>query len=73
MQNGGPSYTTRCIREKYNILGIKPLAWPPFSPDLYLIESVWDQIKTISEGHHPKKYAGGQRSPNRLREIVMWT
>ena len=70
MQDGAPSHIARRTREEMSRLGVQPIVWPSFSPDLNPIESVWDQMKTYIDDHYPEQYASTQRSPSRLREIV---
>ena len=70
MQDGAPSHISRRIREEMSRLGVHPIVWPSFSPDLNPIESVWDQMKTYIDDHYPEQYASTQISPSRLREIV---
>lgn len=48
-----------------------PIAWPLFSPNSNPTESVRHQMKIHIDGHHPEEYAGGQRSINKLHEIVI--
>jgi hypothetical protein len=40
MQAGASSHTARATKELMASLGIYPIEWPPFSPDLNPIESV---------------------------------
>ena len=70
MQDGAPSHTARRTREEMSRLGIHPIDWPSFSPDLNPIESVWDQMKIYIDNHYPEVYACSQRFSTRLRDIV---
>jgi hypothetical protein len=46
--------------------GIVPIFWPPYSPDLSPIESLWDRMKDILSLIDPKTYA----SYKKLRKAV---
>jgi transposase len=45
--------------------GIYPVFWPPFSPDLNPIETVWNKMKDYIAKHYPEKMSYDQ-----LREAV---
>jgi hypothetical protein len=47
--------------------GVIPIFWPPFSPDLSPIESIWDRMKDILQALHPEVHRNSQR----LRENVL--
>jgi hypothetical protein len=49
-----------------NSIGIKPTKWPANSPDLDLIETIWDLMKDYIQA----KYSDVHRSYKRLREAV---
>ncbi len=44
-QDGASIHTSQCIIEYFEERGIELLSWPPKSPDLSLIESVWAYLK----------------------------
>ncbi len=51
--------------EEFAARGIYPIQWPPFSPDLNPIESVWDDMKDYIEDYYLN-----YRTPQQLREAV---
>ena len=44
MHDGTPSHTARATRALLQANRINALSWPSISPDLYLIENIWDVI-----------------------------
>jgi hypothetical protein len=46
--------------------GIRVIEWPPCSPDLSPIETIWDDMKDYIQEHYPKVHS----SYKRLREAV---
>jgi hypothetical protein len=55
------SYTVQELRER----GVTVIYWPPFSPDLNPIETIWNKMKDYIENHFPEKM-----SYDRLRAAV---
>jgi transposase len=51
----------------FEAIGITPIEWPAYSPDLNPIETLWDKMKDYIE----KKYPEVHRSYKRLREAVV--
>lgn len=49
MQDGAAAYTSKEVLKDLSERGIQPLMWPPFSPDLNLIESCWNWMKDYIE------------------------
>jgi transposase len=45
IQDNAPSHNARATREELRRRGISYETWPPFSPDLNAIESVWNWMK----------------------------
>jgi hypothetical protein len=41
--------------------GLVSIFWPPFSPDLLLIESIWNRIKDILEQLDPQVHRNSQK------------
>lgn len=67
MQDGAPSHgsaeTTRELHGRH----IFPIYWPPFSPDLNPIESVWNWMKDWIQDRCPDDK---EQSYDQLRQIV---
>jgi transposase len=41
--------------------GLVPIVWPPFSPDLSPIESIWNRMKDILQELDPQVHTNSQR------------
>ncbi|KAI1003388.1 hypothetical protein K3495_g4816 [Podosphaera aphanis] len=69
MQDSAPcqsaSSTIRELRDR----GIHIISWPPFSPDLNPIESVWYLMNKYTKTKCPDS-GGKQLSPKKHREVV---
>jgi transposase len=66
MQDHAPGHAGSITMEELRERGINLIDWPPFSPDLNPIETVWKWMKDwIEENYEDRQY-----SYNQLREIV---
>jgi len=57
MQDNAPGHAARYTQAEFQDRGINVVSWPPYSPDLNPIETVWNIMKDwIQEryGHHDK-------------------
>jgi transposase len=45
MQDNAPLYTAKRVSKWFQERAIPVLDWPPYSPDLNLIEPVWAEMK----------------------------
>jgi transposase len=70
MQDSAPCHWAGFTLDELQERGITPIYWPPFSPDLNPIETIWDKIKDYIELHYPDLPAGRQYTYDRLRGIV---
>ena len=53
--------------------GLEPIMWPPSSPDLNPIESVWNTMKNCIEVRHPEVVSGWQLSRRLLNTAIVET
>ena len=65
-QDGGAGHNTVATLALMASWGLKPISWPPFSPDLSPIEDIWDRLKDILQEIDPEVH----RDFARLREAV---
>ena len=69
-QDSAPGHRAGFTLAELQERGIKPIFWPPFSPDLNPIETVWNKIKDYIEARYPDLPGGKQYTYDRLRGIV---
>ena len=67
MHDGAPGHASVYTFEELANRGIKLIFWPPFSPDLNPIETVWNIMKYWIQD----RYGEGRLSYNRLRQAVI--
>jgi transposase len=60
-QDNGPGHAAKYTREQFKEHGIFPIFWPPFSPDLNPIETIWNRLKDILGQQHPEVHTNRQR------------
>jgi len=70
MQDLAPGHRAGFTLEELQERGITPIFWPPFSPDLNPIETVWNMMKDYIELTYPDLLGGRDYTHNRLRGIV---
>jgi transposase len=58
-------YAASATHNKFYERSIYPIFWPPFSPNLNLIETVWNVIKDYIAKHFPEDITYGK-----LRDAV---
>jgi hypothetical protein len=49
MQDSAPGHAARATIDEFRERGIKPIHWPPYSPDLNPIEVLWGWMKDYIE------------------------
>ncbi|KAI0993935.1 hypothetical protein K3495_g14248 [Podosphaera aphanis] len=70
MQDNAPSHPAARTKRELSERNIVPLEWPPFSPDLNLIENVWDMMKNYIQYKYPDMIERGRRTEEETRLIV---
>ena len=65
MQDGAPGHTGGNTRTELAERGIRLMYWPPYSPDLNPIETVWNLMKDYIADNYPERL-----TYDRLREAV---
>ena len=66
MQDNAPGHTAAYTMKKLQLRGISTIKWPPFSPDLNPIETIWNKMKDYIMNN----YTTGNMTYDRLREAV---
>ena len=69
-QDNPPPHSSSMTITELRARCISTTVWPPYSPDLNPIESVWNQMKYLIEDKYPDLGEGRQRSSREIREIV---
>ena len=70
MQDGAPCHAARNTMRNLRAAEIEPIVWPPSSPDLNPIESIWNMVKDHVQIHHPEVEMGRQLPLPRLRSAI---
>jgi len=65
-QDNGPGHASAFTKSVLKAAGIRVIEWPPHSPDLSSIETIWDDIKDYIQEHYPQVH----RSYKKLKEAV---
>jgi hypothetical protein len=54
MQDNAPGHAAKPMIKGMRERGIYPIFWPPFSPDLNPIETVWNKMKDWIAKYYPE-------------------
>lgn len=65
-QDNAKGHAAAFTKSVFASIGIQPIYWPAFSPDLNPIETLWDDMKDYIQKHYPDVH----RSYKRLRAAV---
>ena len=68
MQDGAPGHAAKETRDELASRSIEMIKWPPYSPDLNPIETIWNIMKDWISANYGDK---NKPSYDRLRTIVM--
>jgi len=52
-QDNDPKHTSKVAQEWFQKKNVKKLPWPPSSPDMNIIEHVWDQLDALVHARNP--------------------
>ena len=55
MQDHAPGHAAKSTQEDMMERGIYPIEWPPYSPDLNLIETLWNKMKDWLGARYPEQ------------------
>lgn len=69
MHDGVPCHSPCRAQRSFAGLGITPIGWPPISPELNLIELVWNSMKNHIQFKNPELSCGQRVTDSRLRKI----
>ncbi|KAI0996199.1 hypothetical protein K3495_g11977 [Podosphaera aphanis] len=70
MHDNAPVHTAATTKDYLRLQGVQPIAWPPYSPDLNPIESVWSAIKDHVYTTYGDSDRGRRRHANEVRPLV---
>ena len=70
MQDGAPCHIASRTKRALNEMGIIPIDWPPYSPDLNPTKSVWNSMKDHMQKNYLELNSAQRPTNSRLREIV---
>ena len=62
-QDNAGGHAAQHTYEQLKQYGIPVIFWPPFSPDLFLVETVWDWIKDWIQEYDPIVHRNYMRLP----------
>ncbi len=69
MQDGAPGHRAKATTLELEKKGVRKIFWPPYSPDLNPIETVWDWMKDYIQEQYPQYERGGM-TYKMLRKVV---
>lgn len=60
-QDNGPGHASAFTKSVFKAAGLRVIEWPPNSPDLNPIESLWNDMKNYIQEHYPQVHSSYQR------------
>ena len=54
IQDGAPDHRGRATQAEIRRRKMSMIFWPPYSPDLNLIKSIWDKMKDYLQNNFPE-------------------
>lgn len=70
MHDNAPSHKAALTLDYLRSRGVESMFWPPYSPDLNPIESVWSMMKDFIQNNYPEFERGRQRTKSEVRQII---
>lgn len=70
MQDGAPCHSARNTMEALLQAGVELIVWPPSSPDLNPVESVWKTMRDYIQARYPEFDNSKQISQQTLKQAI---
>jgi DDE superfamily endonuclease len=67
-QDHAPGHASAFTQSVIAAAGLRVIEWPPFSPDLSPIETIWDDMKDYIQEHYPKVHSSYKRLRAAIQE-----
>ena len=65
-QDNDPKHTSKLARQWFRTHKVNQLSWPPSSPDMNIIEHVWDQLDRLIRAWNPLPRCAALKSSTRF-------
>lgn len=67
-QDHAPGHSSAFTRSVIAAAGFRVIVWPPVSPDLSPIETIWDDMKDYIQEHYPQVHSSYKRLRTAIQE-----